>query len=116
MKSKINIKTAIKNIRNRVCEVMLWKSLLKQLDNGVFEHGKLKLEKAKEVLLSFRRNLLNVDSECMEDSLVVFGYVQFFGCNCNKNKLSVTGKRVVKKPPTSSTRRITRRVAQRTKR
>ena len=48
---------AAKNIRNRVLVTVLRDSLLKQLDNGAFEPKKLKREKVKEVLLSFRRNL-----------------------------------------------------------
>ena len=48
---------AAKNIRNRVLVTVLRESLLKQLDNGAFEPKKLKREKVKEVLLSFRRNL-----------------------------------------------------------
>ena len=47
-----------------------------QLDNGAFEHKKLKREKVKEVLLSFRRNLQdNARSECIECSLTTFNYV-----------------------------------------
>lgn len=49
---------AAKNIRNRVIVTVLRDALLKQLDNGAFEPKKLKREKVKEVLLSFRRNLL----------------------------------------------------------
>ena len=48
---------AAKNIRNRVLVTVLRESLLKQMDNGAFEPRKLKREKVKEVLLSFRRNL-----------------------------------------------------------
>ena len=46
------------NIRNRVAVTVLRNKLLKQLDNGVFEPKKLKREKVKEVLESFRRSLL----------------------------------------------------------
>ena len=50
--------------------------LLKQLDNGAFEPKKLKREKVKEVLLSFRRNLQdNARSECIESSMTTFDYV-----------------------------------------
>ena len=50
--------------------------LLKQLDNGAFEPKKLKRDKVKEVLLSFRRNLQkNARSECIESSVTTFGYV-----------------------------------------
>ena len=55
---------AAKNIRNRVLVTVLQESLLKQMDNGAFEPKKLKREKVKEVLLSFRRSLQNVGSEC----------------------------------------------------
>ena len=56
---------AAKNIRNRVLVTVLRDSLLKQLDNGAFEPKKLKREKVKEVLLSFRRNLQETErSEC----------------------------------------------------
>ena len=56
---------AAKNIKNRVLVTVLRESLLKQLDNGAFEPKKLKREKVKEVLLSFRRNLQETArSEC----------------------------------------------------
>ena len=48
---------AANNIRNRVLVTVLRESLLKQLDNGAFEPKKLKRERVKEVLLSFRRGL-----------------------------------------------------------
>ena len=64
------------NIRNRVCEAVLRNALLKQLDNGAFEPRKLKREKVKEVLLSFRRNLQEkARSECVKSSLTTFEYV-----------------------------------------
>ncbi len=66
---------AAKNIRNRVLVTVLRESLLKQLDNGAFEPKKLKREKVKEVLLSFRRSLQNVGSECTESSVTTFDYV-----------------------------------------
>ena len=66
---------AAKNIRNRVLVTVLQESLLKQLDNGAFEPKKLKCEKVKEVLLSFRRSLQNVGSECIESSVTAFDYV-----------------------------------------
>lgn len=67
---------AAKNIRNRVLVTVLRESLLKQLDNGAFKPKKLKREKVKEVLLSFRRNLQeNARSECIEGSLTTFDYV-----------------------------------------
>ena len=64
-----------KNIRNRVLVTVLREMLLKQLDNGAFEPCKLKREKVKEVLLSLRRNLQNVGSECIESSVTTFDYI-----------------------------------------
>ena len=66
---------AAKNIRNRVLVTVLRDKLLKQLDNGAFEPKKLKREKVKEVLLSFRRSLHKVGSECIESSNTTFEYV-----------------------------------------
>lgn len=67
---------AAKNIRNRVLVTVLRESLLKQLDNGAFEPRKLKREKVKEVLLSFRRNLQeNARSECIESGHPTFEYI-----------------------------------------
>ena len=54
---------------------MLRDSLLKQLDNGAYEPRKLQRDKVKEVLLSFRRNLQNVGSECIESSMTTFDYI-----------------------------------------
>ena len=55
---------------------MLRESLLKQLDNGAFEPRKLKREKVKEVLLSFRRDLQeNARSECIESGHTTFDYI-----------------------------------------
>lgn len=65
---------AAKNIKNRVCVTVLRGSLLKQLDNGAFEPKKLKREKVKEVLLSFRRNLVR-GSEYIKSSMTTFDYV-----------------------------------------
>lgn len=46
------------------------------MDNGAFEPRKLKREKVKEVLLSFRRNLQeNVRSECIESGYPTFDYI-----------------------------------------
>ena len=73
-KSNADFNAAI-NIKNRVSITVLCNSLLKQLDNGAYEPKKLKREKVKEVLLSFRRNLRNVGSECIECSLTTFDYV-----------------------------------------
>ena len=66
---------AAKNIRNRVLATVLQESLLKQLDNGAFEPKKLKREKVKEVLLSFRRSLQAVGGECTNCSVTTFDYV-----------------------------------------
>lgn len=56
---------AAKNIRDRVLVTVLRDKLLKQLDNGVFEPRSLSRDTVKEVLLSFRRSLLKVGSECI---------------------------------------------------
>ena len=67
---------AAKNIKNRVCVTVLRTMLLKQLNNGAFEPKKLKREKVKEVLLSFRRDLQETArSECIESRLTTFDYV-----------------------------------------
>ena len=66
---------AAKNIRNRVLVTVLRDKLLKQVDNGAFEPRILKREKVKEVLLSFRRRLPKVGSECIESSNTTFEYV-----------------------------------------
>ena len=67
---------AAKNIRNRVLVTVLRESLLKQLGNGAFEPKKLKREKVKEVLLSFRRTLQETArSECTNCSVTTFDYV-----------------------------------------
>ena len=72
----IYIKKYSKISRNRVLVTVLRETLLKQLDNGAFEPKKLKREKVKEVLLSFRRNLQeNARSECIESSMTTFDYV-----------------------------------------
>ena len=63
------------NIRNRVSEAVLRNGLLKQLDNGAYEPRKLKREKVKEVLLSFRKYLQNAGSECIQKELNAFGYI-----------------------------------------
>ena len=66
---------AANNIKNRVVLTVLRDKLLKKLDNGAYEPRKLQREKVKEVLLSFRRNLQKVGSECIESSLTTFDYV-----------------------------------------
>jgi transposase len=66
---------AANNIKNRVVLTVLRDKLLKKLDNGAYEPKKLQRDKVKEVLLSFRRNLQNVGSECIESSLTTFEYV-----------------------------------------
>ncbi len=64
------------NIRNRVAVTVLQQKLLKQRDNKSFEPKRLKREKVKEVLLSFRRDLLkNVSSECNKSMMNTFDYV-----------------------------------------
>ena len=64
------------NIKNRVVVTVLQETLLKQLDNGAFEPRKLKREKVKEVLLSFRRNLQqSARSECTKSGLTTFDYI-----------------------------------------
>ena len=68
----IYIKKYSKISSNRVCVTVLRNMLLKQLDNDAFEPKKLKHEKVKEVLLSFRRNLQeNARSECIESRLTL---------------------------------------------
>ena len=57
---------AAKNIRNRVLATVLRESLLKQLDNGAFRPRKLKKEKVKEVLLSYRASLRPASGEPAE--------------------------------------------------
>ena len=49
--------------------------LLKQLDNGAFEPKKLKRERVKEVLLSFRRDLQDVGGDCIESGVTTFDYI-----------------------------------------
>ena len=72
----IYIKKYSKISSNRVCVTVLRNMLLKQLGNGAFEPKKLKREKVKEVLLSFRRNLQeNARSECIENNAITFDYV-----------------------------------------
>ena len=66
---------AANNIKNRVSITVLCNSLLKQLDNGAYEPKKIKREKVKEVLLSFRRSLQEVGSKCRECSMTTFEYV-----------------------------------------
>lgn len=64
------------NILNRVCVAVLREKLLKQLDNGAYEPKKLKCEKVKEVLLSFRRTLQeNARSEYIESGHPTFDYI-----------------------------------------
>ena len=63
---------AAKNIRNRVLVTVLRDKLLKQLDNGAFEPRQLSRDKVKEVLLSFRRSLPKVGSECIGSNNTTF--------------------------------------------
>ena len=61
---------------NRELVTVLQESLLKQFDNGTFKPKKLKREKVKEVLLSFRRTLQETArSECTESSVTTFDYI-----------------------------------------
>ena len=63
------------NIKNRVCEAVLRNALLKQLDNNSFEPRKLKRENVKEVLLSFRKDLIKKSrSEGKISGLTTFNY------------------------------------------
>lgn len=66
---------AAKNIRDRVLVTVLRDKLLKQLDNGAFEPRSLSRDKVKEVLLSFRRSLLKIGSECIGSRMMTFEYV-----------------------------------------
>ena len=66
---------AAKNIRNRVLVTVLRDKLLKQLDNGAFEPRTISRDKVKEVLLSFRRSLPKVGSECIGNRITTFEYV-----------------------------------------
>ena len=55
---------------------VLREQLLKRLGNGAYEPLKLKREKVKDVLLSFRRSLMNKsDGECIESGITTFDYV-----------------------------------------
>ena len=46
------------------------------MDNGAYEPKKLKREKVKELLLSFRRSLQEkIGSECTNGSITTFDYV-----------------------------------------
>lgn len=51
------------------------RDLLKPLDNGAYESKKIKREKVKEVLLSFRKHLSKAGSECIQMELNTFEYV-----------------------------------------
>ena len=63
--SNADINAAI-NIKNRVSVTVLRNKLLKQMDNGAYEPKRLNKEKVKEVLLSFRRNLIKgSESRCI---------------------------------------------------
>lgn len=75
-KDNADVNAAI-NIRNRVLVTVLREQLLKQPGNGAYEPRRLKREKVKEVLLSFRRSLMETsESECSENiKLNTFDYV-----------------------------------------
>ena len=60
---------------DRVLVTVLRDKLLKQLDNGAFEPILLSRDKVKEVLLSFRRSLPKVGSECIGSCMTTFEYV-----------------------------------------
>ena len=63
--SNADINAAI-NIKNRVSVTVLRSKLLKQMDNGAYEPKILNKEKVKEVLLSFRRDLIKgSESRCI---------------------------------------------------
>lgn len=63
--SNADINAAI-NIKNRVSVTVLRSKLLKQMDNGAYEPKRLNKEKVKEVLLSFRRDLIQgSESRCI---------------------------------------------------
>ena len=68
---------ASKNIKNRVTVTVLREQLLKRLGNGAYEPRKLKREKVKDVLLLFRRSLMNKSGgECSKNNkLKTFDYV-----------------------------------------
>lgn len=67
---------ASKNIKNRVTATVLRDSLLKRLGNGAYEPRKLKREKVKDVLLSFRRDLQKASGErSKNNNLNNFDYV-----------------------------------------
>jgi len=67
---------ASKNIKNRVTVTVLRDSLLKRLGNGAYEPRKLKREKVKDVLLSFRRDLQKASGErSKNNNLNTFDYV-----------------------------------------
>lgn len=74
-KDNADVNAAI-NIRNRVDVTVLRQKLLKQKDNKSFEPKRIKREKVKEVLLSFRRDLMkNAGSECNKGVMNTFDYV-----------------------------------------
>ena len=54
------------NKKYRVSVTVLRSKFLKQMDNGAYELRKLNKEKVKEVLLSFRRDLIQgSESRCI---------------------------------------------------
>ena len=72
-KENADLNAAI-NIRNRVLLTVLRDKLLKQMDNGAYEPKKLKREKVKEVLLSFRRSLVRGSERGSDGTLSIFDY------------------------------------------
>ena len=75
-KDNADVNAAV-NIRNRVLVTVLRDSLLKQLGNGAFEPRRLKRDKVKEVLLSFRRSLMETSESEHTESFTTntFDYV-----------------------------------------
>ena len=83
-KDNADVNAAV-NIRNRVLVTVLRDSLLKRLDNGAYKPKKLKKEKVKDVLLSFRRSLLNkADGEYVESCITTLNV--FSSSELTKNK------------------------------
>ena len=67
MESWVRIPLGVQQlIKNRVSVTVLRSKLLKQMDNGAYEPKRVTKEKVKEVLLSFRRDLIQgSESRCV---------------------------------------------------
>ena len=67
MESWVRIPLGVQQlIKNRVSVTVLRSKLLKQMDNGAYEPNRFNKEKVKEVLLSFRRDLIQgSESRCI---------------------------------------------------